>query len=68
MRQIFKDVTGSIYGTGAMTFELPLPDEKPAPTFYNRHGDCFGWGCVVLTAALATKKLRRNYSNQTKGN
>jgi apolipoprotein N-acyltransferase len=68
MRQVFKDVTGSIYGTGAMTFELPLPDEMPAPTFYNRHGDWFGWGCVVLTAALATKKLRRNYSNQTKGN
>ena len=52
LRQIFKDETGGIYGAGAMTFELPLPDEKPAPTFYNRHGDWFGWGCVGITIIL----------------
>ena len=23
--------------------------EKSAPTFYNRHGDWFGWGCVAIT-------------------
>ena len=52
VRQIFKDNTGGIYGAGAMTFELPLPDEKPAPTFYNRHGDWFGWACALVTMAL----------------
>ena len=45
VRQIFKDTTGRIYGPGWMTMDLPLPAERPAPTFYNRHGsDWFGWG------------------------
>ena len=61
VRQIFTDERKTIYGAGAMTFELPLP-EKSAPTFYNRHGDWFGWSCVVLTAALAAEKTRRNLS------
>ena len=52
VREVFKDKTGRIYGVGAMTFELPLPDEKPTATFYNRHGDWFGWSCVATTAAL----------------
>jgi apolipoprotein N-acyltransferase len=57
VRQIFHDETGGIYGVGAMTFELPLPDEKPAPTFYNRHGDWFGWSCVILAAVVATRRI-----------
>jgi apolipoprotein N-acyltransferase len=60
VRQIFKDTTDRIYGVGAMTFELPLPDEKPAPTFYNRHGDWFGWGCVVLTTMLIFKRISKH--------
>ncbi len=59
VRQIFKDKTGGIYGVGSMTFELPLPDQKSAPTFYNRHGDWFGWGCVMLTVTIAMGKVRR---------
>jgi apolipoprotein N-acyltransferase len=59
MRQIFKHATGGIYGVGAMTFELPLPAEKPAPTFYNRHGDWFGWGCVGITVLLLMQKFGR---------
>jgi apolipoprotein N-acyltransferase len=59
VRQIFKDKTGGIYGVGAMTFELPLPDEKPAPTYYNRHGDLFGWSCAVITISLLFQKTRR---------
>jgi apolipoprotein N-acyltransferase len=57
LRQIFKDAIGGVYGAGAMTFELPLPDEKSAPTFYNLHGDWFGWGCVILTAAVAARRI-----------
>jgi apolipoprotein N-acyltransferase len=57
VRQVFKDATGGIYGVGAMAFDLPLLDEKPAPTFYNSHGDWFGWGCVVITALLALQKI-----------
>jgi apolipoprotein N-acyltransferase len=59
VRQVFKDKTGGIYGVGATTFELPLPDEKPAPTLYNRHGDWFGWSCAVITALLALQKIAR---------
>jgi apolipoprotein N-acyltransferase len=59
LRQIFKDARGGIYGVGAMSFELPLPDEKPAQTFYNRHGDWFGWSCFVITAALIFNKISR---------
>jgi apolipoprotein N-acyltransferase len=58
VREIFRDNTGSVYGAGTMTIDLPL--QKRAPTFYNRHGDWFGWGCVGIAAiALALKKLRR---------
>jgi apolipoprotein N-acyltransferase len=57
LRQTFKDETGGVYGIGAMSFELPLPDEKPAPTFYNRHGDWFGWSCVILTGAVAARRI-----------
>ena len=57
LRQIFKDDTGGIYGAGAMTFDLPLPDEKTAPTFYNRHGDWFGWGCVIVAGAVAARRI-----------
>jgi apolipoprotein N-acyltransferase len=60
VKQIFKDQTGGIYGVGAMTFELPLRDEKPAPTFYNRHGDWFGWSCMAITISLLFTKLSRH--------
>jgi apolipoprotein N-acyltransferase len=54
LREIFRDKTGSVYGVGAMTIELPLsqPGEKRAPTFYNQHGDWFGWLCVGVTGIL----------------
>jgi apolipoprotein N-acyltransferase len=53
-REIFRDHTGGVYGVGAMTIELPLPQPgaKRAPTFYNRHGDWFGWFCVGVTGVL----------------
>jgi apolipoprotein N-acyltransferase len=58
VRETFRDNSGSVYGMGALTIDLPL--ENHSPTFYNRHGDCFGWGCVGFAAiALALKKLRR---------
>jgi apolipoprotein N-acyltransferase len=62
VREIFKDTTGGVYGAGAMTIELPL--QKTPPTFYNRHGDLFGWGCVILAAVVAIGKIRRNLSRK----
>jgi apolipoprotein N-acyltransferase len=59
LREIFRDKTGSVYGVGAMTIELPLsqPGEKRAPTFYNQHGDWFGWLCVGVTGILLFVKV-----------
>jgi hypothetical protein len=36
--------------------------EKREGTFYNRHGDVFGWSCVLLTGVIVLtrfKPLRR---------
>ena len=59
VREIFRDKTGSVYGIGAMTIELPLlqPGEKRTPTFYNQHGDWFGWLCVGVTGILFVVKI-----------
>ena len=58
VREIFRDNSGSVYGMGALTINLPL--QKHAPTFYNRHGDWFGWGCFGIAAiVLVIKRLRR---------
>jgi len=50
VRKIFRDKTGSVYGAGAMTVDVPMSmiGAQRTPTFYNRHGDWFGWACVVL--------------------
>jgi apolipoprotein N-acyltransferase len=66
LREIFRDKTGSVYGVGAMTIELPLsqPGEKRAPTFYNQHGDWFGWLCVGVTGILFVVKIARQSRRQ----
>jgi len=61
LRQVFTDDTGGIYGAGAMTFDLPLPDEKPAPTYYNRHGDWFGWSCVGMMIVIVFVRLQKSF-------
>lgn len=59
IREIFRDDRGSIYGKGFATFTVPIASASRPPTFYTRHGDVFGWGCVVLAAwALVSRKLR----------
>ena len=51
LRDVFKDAKGTVYGPGFMTIEIPV-GKKREPTFYNRHGDWFGWGCTGLTGIL----------------
>ena len=61
-RQIYADKTGSVYGVGFMLGTIPLPDKHP-PTYYNQHGDVFGWACVGFTLMiLITEKLRGSSS------
>ena len=57
-REIFHDPGGTVYGPGAMLFDLPL--RAHSSTFYTRHGDWFGWSCVVITVLLILNGLRRN--------
>lgn len=51
----------SVYGAGYKILELEFsrPRPKRTPTFYNRHGDWFGWSCVLLCLALLTQSWRR---------
>ena len=67
MREILKDQNGSVYGIGAMTIEVPL--QNHAPTFYNRHGDRFGWGCVILASVLLLKRIfvRKGFAASVSG-
>ena len=59
LERIFRDARGSEYGPGALTVDIPLrsPAAKPAPTFYHRHGDEFGWSCVAVASLLLLRKL-----------
>jgi apolipoprotein N-acyltransferase len=60
IRQPFRDERGSIYGPGFATFTVPLQTAPHSRTFYNRHGDVFGWACVVMAGlAVASRGLRR---------
>jgi apolipoprotein N-acyltransferase len=62
VREIFKDKTGGVYSGGAMTIKLPL--QKSALTFYNRHGDWFGWSCVCIASVLLVVKISRRRRGQ----
>jgi apolipoprotein N-acyltransferase len=55
-----------VYQAGFKLVTVPMPqaEVKQRGTFYNRHGDWFGWFCVATTAtALLSRRLlgtRRN--------
>ena len=43
-----------VYGPGFKKVQVPLFEEggKREPTFYNLHGDWFGWGCTALALSV----------------
>ncbi|MCL4176460.1 MAG: apolipoprotein N-acyltransferase [Verrucomicrobia bacterium] len=61
MRQVFRDERSSEYGRGYLLVQLPVRrrDEGEVGSFYRRHGDLFGWGCVVVAVAGGLRGLRR---------
>jgi apolipoprotein N-acyltransferase len=51
MHDVYFPGTNDIYGVGYKIVQIPLlGKQKPAPTFYHRHGDVFGWSCLGLGA------------------
>ena len=50
--QILSDESGNVYASGFMIAKIPLlsAGQKRALTFYHRHGDWFGWGCLAVSA------------------
>src|SRR6185369_9002789 len=43
-----------VYSAGFEVIDLPINSASTrAPTFYTRHGDWFGWACVIITAPIA---------------
>ncbi len=60
VEKIFHDAHGSEYGDGVLTVKIPLlsAEQKSAATFYNRHGDWFGWGCVGVAGLMLFRKLK----------
>ena len=57
-REIFSDKNGSVYGAGFMTVQLPIIENRE-PTFYHKHGDWFGWGCVGFSVALIAGSISK---------
>ncbi len=58
MREVYFGDSPDIYAAGFKTAKIPLlsTKERRAPTFYNRHGDWFGWGCVGVAAILLARR------------
>jgi apolipoprotein N-acyltransferase len=53
LREIYFAGTQDIYGAGFEIVHVPvLTGQTREPTFYRRHGDWFGWGCVGLGAIV----------------
>jgi len=59
LREVFIDDRGTIYGAGFLSVNIPLlgVGEKRTPTFYHKHGDWFGWGCVGIGGAMLARRL-----------
>ena len=58
---ILQNWQNSGYDQGALTVDIPLRSsaEKSSPTFYNRHGDWFGWSCVGITLLVVVRSMTR---------
>jgi len=59
IREILGGEGKAVYAPGFMTAKIPLrpAGQKRVPTFYHRHGDWFGWGCVALSALACVIRL-----------
>jgi apolipoprotein N-acyltransferase len=60
VREVFKDPGRTAYGAGTLTVDIPLTQAGVGrePTFYHRHGDWFGWACVVVAALVSIRSKK----------
>ena len=61
LHEVYAGNSKDIYAAGFKTTEIPLlpKNQKRTLTFYNRHGDVFGWLCVGLALAGISFRSRR---------
>jgi apolipoprotein N-acyltransferase len=61
MRAVHFEGSADVHQAGFKLVTLPLPAEgAPRPrTFYNRHGDWFGWCCVAALAVGIVVAMRQ---------
>jgi len=59
LQQILRSESGSVYAAGFMIAKIPLlpAGQKREPTFYHRHGDWFGWGCVMVSVIAIVRSF-----------
>lgn len=59
LRDVFRDASGSVYGKGFMTVQVPVPATGTLHelTFYARHGDWFGWSCAVIGGLVLARRV-----------
>jgi apolipoprotein N-acyltransferase len=60
MRDPYLPGTLDAYGAGFKVVQVPLlGGKKREPTFYRRHGDVFGWSCVVWSVLVVGRVFIR---------
>jgi apolipoprotein N-acyltransferase len=54
IREVAVEGADAVYGRAYKVADIPLQSRaaRRTPTFYTRHGDWFGWGCVLLVGGL----------------
>ena len=60
MNNVFFDDARDVYRAGFKIVSVPIPslEVKSRRTFYNRHGDWFGWCCFAFTSLAFAMRLR----------
>jgi apolipoprotein N-acyltransferase len=69
MRQVFRAEPSGEYGNGYLLVDVPLRgrDEGGPGTFYHRHGDVFGWSCVVAAVVGGLSGIWRDKKAEGRG-
>jgi apolipoprotein N-acyltransferase len=57
LHDVYFPGTDDIYGVGYKIVDVPLAGRSRAQTYYNQHGDRFGWGCVAVSAWVVLRQF-----------